>query len=171
MDGMARAFGAGRVVQLGGTSYEIGALTLEDYATMEQHLLADRPSPVDNLKDVIAATTGANKESKEILLKLAYGDLKKGHKVPADDLQEWMSTPEGGVFATWLAMKQKKPDLTLDFVKKLFNEITPGEVKNLLEAQQQAAGIDEAGNSTGGSRRPPGKKKTKKKAQSTGVAG
>ena len=146
MDGLGRAAGSPVVVRLGGRDYKMAALTLRDFGTIEQHLLARRPNI---LKVVAESCADLPPETAKVMMEKAYDDMKKGNTIPATEIAEWVDTFEGMVFSIWLSLQKEHAELSLDDVMTLMSAMSEEEVEGLKGLRDIASGLDEVGNSIG----------------------
>lgn len=146
-DGLARVAGGAVPVFFDGHTVVLMPLTLNDFATVEQHLLAKRENPVEKVKPLLA---GLDIEVQKHLLDLAYADLKSSTTIPFEELSGFLSSVEGTAFSLWLCFNRSNPGKwTLERIREILGEMTEEQLSRLMMARDQAAGIDDLGNSTG----------------------
>jgi hypothetical protein len=148
MDGVARPSGAGVTITFGGETLILEALTLKDFGLIENHLLSQRENPLMVVRDVIGDLPP---EMADKLLDKAYRDAKKMNEVSAEEVAEWMDTFKGMAFSMWLCLEKRYKDrFTLETVLDVMDSLDEEDLDNLKNLRDQAAGLDESGNSTGG---------------------
>ena len=89
-EGLARASGGGTTLEVDGKTYIIGALTLDDFGLIENHMLGMRQNALDA---VLPHLSKLNEADRQFMLKEALADLKKhkdANKIPVKEVQEWM---------------------------------------------------------------------------------
>lgn len=147
MDGVARPSGAGVTITFGGETLILEALTLKDFGLIENHLLSQRQNPLLVVRDVIGDLPP---EMADKLLDKAYRDAKKMNEVAAEEVAEWIDTFNGMAFSLWLSLEKRYAGrFTLDNVLEIMEAISEEELEDLKNLRDQAAGLDELGNSTG----------------------
>lgn len=146
-DGLARVAGGGVPIEFDGETLILPSLTLRDFATLEQHLLARRENPIDIVKEKMV---GLSLEMQKHLMDLAYADMRRSTTVSPEEVDAWMGTTEGLAFTIWMALSRGYPGRwTLEQIESKINDMDVKGVHKMLRARDQAAGIDELGNSTG----------------------
>lgn len=146
-DGLARVAGGGVPIEFDGETLILPSLTLRDFATLEQHLLAKRENPLDVVREKMA---GLSLEVQKHLIDVAYADMRRNTTVSPEEVDAYMGTTEGLAFTIWLALSRGYPGRwTLEQIENKINDMDVKSVHKMLRARDQAAGIDELGNSTG----------------------
>lgn len=174
MDGVARASGAG-VIHIripkayqgegkpqtdaeGFDDYIYPPMRVEEYSVIEQHLLKNRVSPVDavlpELERLSQVKSAAARGLMRALEKQAYRDMRKkkeANKVTLEEVEEYINTPEGALFAMKICLQRKHPDITDAEIRRIYDWYGEQEMRRLREVAQ---GIDKMGNSTGPNQEP-----------------
>jgi hypothetical protein len=127
--------------------YILAPLVLTDFGLMEQHLLAQRLNPDSALKPLLDKL---NSVQQEMLLNIAYKDLKKGYnKVTRRELAEWVDTTDGTIFTLWLGLRKNHPEMTLEKVSELYNLMGIEEQEEVRRRRDLASGVDALGKPIG----------------------
>lgn len=142
MDGLHTLSASTHRVTVGGREIYLAPLRLVDYATIERHLLDQRPDP---LAAVLARLPEFDGPQLRHLLELAYDDLRRGPRIAHAELFEWIDTHEGQIYRLWLSWRREDPSATLADVEQALQGATPAEEAALREALEQLAG-DPRGN-------------------------
>ncbi|MHB9048973.1 MAG: hypothetical protein ACYC35_23900, partial [Pirellulales bacterium] len=119
MDGLSELTAAPVTWTIGGRQYRVAPLRARDYGEMERQVLAARPDPLELVKTKLA---GLPERLQERLLIAAYEDARKGARVSAGELAEWMGTIPGRIFQFWLGLRQNHPELTLEAAGELLRQ-------------------------------------------------
>jgi hypothetical protein len=165
MDGLGRAAGSGTTIKLPvldergqpvldeagkprEETYEMSPLDLDDYGLIENHILAQRPTPDGTLRPLLAGLDG---EQQKMLLEIAYADLKKGYnKVSRREVGDWVDTTEGIIFTFWLCLRKKQPAIdSRDKAAAIYARLTREAQSEVMRKRELASGTDLLGNSTG----------------------
>lgn len=150
MEGLARAAGSGVPIKFKGETIILPPLTLGDLGTIEQHILAERPNPLDLVKDVIKDLPA---DLAKDLLDKAYKDAKRTRSATAEEVAEYLDTLSGLAFSFWVALQKKYGDrFKLEEVYEIMAAMDEKELEKMRQARDQASGLDERGNSTGQTR-------------------
>lgn len=110
MDGIGRALGAPAWVHLAGQDYFLRPLDLAGIASCENHILVSRSSPVDDLTAALERETNPSPIAVEIwngLIQRAFQLIRtdKSYRVvAAEDLHNWLSTPDGLAYSGWYCL-------------------------------------------------------------------
>lgn len=151
MDGLGRAVGAGVTLKFGEREIILEPLTLRDFGLIEQHLLSQRRSPLDLVKDVVRDLPP---ELAKSLLEQAYEDAKKGNTISPQEIAEWIDTFDGMAYSLWLSLEKRYPgEYQLTDVHDVMQQMMESDesvMERLKALRDQASGLDERGNSTGG---------------------
>jgi hypothetical protein len=148
--------GAPVTIEVDGETWEMGSMVLEDFGEVENELLAMRKSPLEAVREEIEKLK--NPEHQEMLLKIAYADMKKGYKgVSPREISDYIDTPAGAAFTLWLCLKKKRPDVTREKAQEIFTALGNKALEEIKRKRDLAAGMGEQGNSTGQS--PPAEAK------------
>jgi DNA-binding transcriptional ArsR family regulator len=161
MDGLSRAAGGNLPVEVkegpAKGTWLLSPLTVDDWATVEQHLLEGRPSPVQAvMPDVRALREQGLNEEADRLFKMAYRDTQKWarkQKVAPDEVAEYVDTLDGTRFMIWLALRKNHPDVTRETADELVRAVNEEEMRKKLA---KVSATDAAGNSTGPGPESPG---------------
>lgn len=116
MDGLHELTAAGVTVSIGGREYRFAPLRLRDWGEIERRILATRPDPLDL---VLPKLVDLPEHAQRQLLAVAYDDARRGRRVTAAEMNEWLTTPEGRVVQFWLSIRQHHPDVTLEQAEEL----------------------------------------------------
>lgn len=130
-------------VKINGEEYRISPLDLEDYGTIEAHLLSQMPNPVRIVGEAYQHLPPA--VAKE-LLDRAYEDAKNGNAISAAAFQAWCDSPAGKLYCIWLSLKKARPVLTQTECNKLLTSLIASELDKIAEKVAQASGTDQRGN-------------------------
>lgn len=146
-EGLARVAAGSVPVFFDGQTLLLDPMTLHDFGTIEQHLLSKRTNPVEAVKPLL---DGLNIEVQKHLLDLAYADLRQNTTIAFDELSRFLMSVDGVSMSLWLGFNRSYPGkYTLERVTEIVNSMTQDELSKLVIARDQAAGIDDLGNSTG----------------------
>lgn len=116
MDGLHELTAAETTVTILDRTYRLAPLRLRDWGEIERRILAGRPDPLDL---VLSKLDGLAEHLQRELLSRAYDDARRGRRVSASELHDWLSTPEGHVVQFWLSVRQHQPDVSLDDAEQL----------------------------------------------------
>jgi len=141
--GLNRATAAPQLMELGGETYEIHPLTMQDFGMLENAYLERKPNP---LKAVVELKGQLPDDDYKELLERAYKDATKANKATPDEIQEWLETREGITMSMWLSIRKGRKDFTMDDCELLITEIGEKQLADLQETQAAVSGIDELGN-------------------------
>lgn len=151
-DGLARVAGGGVPIEFDGVSLVLPPMTVNHYATIEQHLLMQRPNPVELAKSILQ---GLDVEVQKHIMELAYHEMKHSTTIPPDELFRYLSSIEGLKFTIWMLLNDLHPGRwTQKRVGEIFNSMTNDQIGMFIKARDQSSGIDELGNSTGQTSEP-----------------
>lgn len=149
MEGMARAVGAGTIIDFEGKSYVLNGVTLEDYGILRNFLLEQkRQSKIDfvlRLKGRIPDDVFAKHLDRAIEDGASMTDVKD------EELDAWMQTVDGSARALWLCLNSRYPDdpqLTYQNILKVLQRDLD-KMGELNAKRDAATGVDKAGNSHG----------------------
>jgi hypothetical protein len=154
MDGLSRAGGGKVPVEItegpAQGTWLLSPLALEDWATVEAHLLEGRPSPIQAaMPDVLALREHGLQEEADRVLKMAYKDTQKWarkQKVSPDEVAEYMDTIDGVRFMVWLSLRKSHPEVTRAVADEVVRVRTEEAMRRTLA---KVSATDAAGNSTG----------------------
>ena len=116
MDGLHELTAAEATLTIAGRDYRMSPLRLRDWGEIERRILDTRPDPLDL---VLSKLDGLPLEQQRELLSLAYDDARQGRRLTANELRQWLATPEGQVVQFWLSLRQHQPALTLEDAERL----------------------------------------------------
>lgn len=146
-DGLGRAIGAPTLIEWQGRTYKFGPLLIEDLGTVEHHLLGKKKNPI---QEVMPFLEGLPPEMAEKLLHQAYNDARKINTISPEEMSAWLSTIEGIGYTVWLCLERNhKGEFTVEQVIQMLGEMSPTELEKIEGLRDQAAGLDQLGNSTG----------------------
>ncbi len=145
MDGLGRAIGAGVPIQFNGETLILDGVTVGDFGLIEQHLLAQRPNPLDLARpQAMEFIREAAKLSAGITLRQArLAVLEKLPKPLATEKKEAESLTESiaydeAVRSEYIAMAEKlMAEARTEAMKK--NKMPPREVAEWLDTFDGAA--------------------------------
>ena len=130
-------------VKIGGQTFTMTTVVLNDYAKAARHMRSELVSPVE----AVASLTGDLPDAQvDKVLALAYRDARGGGQVSIDDVEAWFETPDGKAYSFWLRLVTHHPDVTLDDATTLYSVLTI-EVSATLEAAMAATDGLPSGNS------------------------
>ena len=146
-EGMSRVAGSGIPIHFDGVDLVLPALNIQDYGVVEQHILSNRINPIEAIKSHL---NGLSPEAQNHLLSLAYDEFRNNTTVSLPELSSFLSSREGTALSLWLLLERAKPGKwTRARVKEILESMTDEDVTRLLLSRDQAAGVDDLGNSTG----------------------
>lgn len=166
MDGLGRAAGSGVPIEFGGETLILNRITIRDFGLIEQHLLKDRPNPIDaarkEAQQFILDAAGLKDSAQDEFLRKQYiamaekimadglAAARKSNVMKPQEVAEWIDTLPGLQFTIWLKLDQRYPGkFSMEKVGEIMEKLADGEVDRLKKLRDQAAGVDELGNSTG----------------------
>lgn len=151
MDGLSRAAGSGVPIRFNGEMLIIPAMTYRDIGTIEQYLLSGRPSPIESAKQVMLGLGEMlDAETREKLIERAYQDGKKMNTVSEDEFNTFLNSRQGTAFIIWVLLDKQYPKrFKLEDIQEVIMQMVKADFEALKRAQEQAAGMDDLGNSTG----------------------
>lgn len=148
MDGISRPFGGDSTFQWDGESLLLAPLDLSDFATIENHMLNLRRRPLyDQAGEMMMALPEAlGKQYWEPLL----AEARALNMIPMDDVLKWLDTPHGMAYSLWMQLSKRYPGkYKLHDCEMQILKATTERLREIKQRQDQASGIDPAGNSTG----------------------
>ena len=161
MDGLNRAAGGGTTIIFKGETLILGPLTLEDFATIENHLLAKRPNLLTLASKTaeeleVAARAGDKEDPKyranlaaairrgEQIIDRAMARAERSAKVGPDEVGEWLDTRDGAAFTLWVMLGKTNPGrFKLDEIQEVLEHATPAEMEDVIRRRDQAANLPE----------------------------
>lgn len=175
MDALARATAAGVPVEFDGQTLLLDPLRLQDIGTIEQHLLKGRPNLLtqaaqagreinrlarEEIEEIPADDPKREEKAREIkeearaqidsMQAKAVAEARKVNKATPEELGNFLDSPEGLGFCLWLVFNRRYPGkFTLERINEIVTDIGDEALANLMQARDQAAGVDHLGNSTG----------------------
>lgn len=150
MEGMARAIGAGTIIELEGKSYVLNGLTLEDYGILRNYLLDLRRKAKVDFVMTLQGRVPDDVFNRH--LDRAIEEAENMTDVPDAELDAWLSTIEGGARSLWLCLSNRYKDETLSYesiLKSLQKQLDGAKLQELVDKRDAATGVDKAGNSLG----------------------
>jgi hypothetical protein len=88
---------------IGGRTYRLHQLRLNDWAEAALIIKGNRPSPLasiqPHLKDL-------DEESRDRLLALAWREERDGDLISQFDTERWLETPVGSIYRFWFMIRQ-----------------------------------------------------------------
>lgn len=118
-----------------GWFYPLDGMSDEDFKFVENHLMQERLSPGDTLKEEFAKVKDDPVLS-EMLVDRAYRDMRKKKtvdKVTGDDVREFLNTREGATMSLWLMLRKHQPDLTVEDVTAIFNDCATADMHRRID--------------------------------------
>jgi len=134
MDGLGRAIGAGVPIQFNGETVILEGVTIGDFGVIEQHLLAQRPNPMDLarpqamefIREAALMAPGIEIRKARIALLESLPKPLANEKVELTELQAAVAVDES-VKAEYVSMAEKlMADARTEAMRK--NKISPREV-------------------------------------------
>lgn len=143
----------GETVTIGGVEYQLSELNAADYVLCETEILKGRPGLADMREAGAAmmAALPAGDPGRSEIARDTFKQLKSWRQVTAEEMNEWRVTPGGFVFAFWLMIRKKHPEINHDAALKLIDVLGN---ESLQEIARSLSGLPE-GNSPS-----PAKEKT-----------
>jgi hypothetical protein len=106
-----------------GMFYPMDGITDEDFREIEEHLLTEKYTPAETLKEEFAKLRDVP-ELAQMVVELAYQDMKKKKpardRISADEVSAYLSTRDGAVHSLWLMMRKHDPSMTRQDVETIF---------------------------------------------------
>jgi hypothetical protein len=143
MQGIARPSGGDATVMIRGRLRRLGAMTLRDWGTIENHLIQRRRRQI--LEPILDVFADMPAELWQEAWRAATNRADRIMAVPDEEVTEWINTQEGLAFTLWMLLEKRHPGLfefedLIDYVCRL----PLGEVEFVRMARDQAATIDRA---------------------------
>lgn len=138
-DGLGRASGAPVTFEIDGKTYILEGIKQRDFGTIEQHLLSQRESPFDAIQHELPKIKNA--ADRQALLKMALEAKinRKANKIPHAEVMEWIDSPTGVVYTTWLSLRKNHPEADLELAQKVVDKMGEDEMRRLRDI---ASGLD-----------------------------
>lgn len=152
MEGMARAVGAGTLIDWEGTTYVFDGLTLEDYGILKNHLVEKKRK--DKIGFILSLAGTLPSDVHREHLDRAIVEAGQIADVEDEELDKWVHTPDGAATAMWLSLSKRygidKAPSKERILRKL-QEDYEGQLRlaEINSKRDMATGVDKSGNSTG----------------------
>jgi hypothetical protein len=141
MDGLCRAVAAPLPIRIGGQLRLLSPLRLVDYGTIENYLLAQRPSP---LMAVRKSLLGIPVEVVGSLVEAAVEEERRlPNYIDPDSMQRYLETRTGSALALWLMLSRHQP-AKFDEADEYVHALPDDEFERLLVTQATINGLTEA---------------------------
>lgn len=158
-DDLGRAAGSGVPFRFNGEDLVFPPITLEILGELRQWLLSQRKSAQDVLAEHIERLqqTLGDRLTPELIEKMVESSMAAGRKlaiITDEEFAAYIDTVDGLAMSVWLALDRRYPKrFTKEDVVKIVGGMNRDEQQRLFRVRDQAAGMDDLGNSTG---RTPG---------------
>jgi hypothetical protein len=175
MDGISRAAGSPVHISFQGRDYRIYGLVAEDWGTVEQYILSQRPNVLAIAQNAAIETaeraeqhalTLPDQAARERYLKqvqrvidksmeIAVASARENNTVSGEEVFEFLQTPRGVAFMFWVAFEKSYPgQFKLNDMYAIFETMAEETREKLASQLGAASGVDAVGNSTGPTSQP-----------------
>lgn len=150
-DDLGRAAGSGVPFKFNGEDLVFPPITMEILGELRQWLLTQRKSPQAVLAEHLESL--GDKLTPELVEKMVESSMAAARKlaiVSDEEFAAYIDTLDGLAMSIWLALDRRYPKrFTKDDVVQIVKNMDRQGQEKLFRVRDQAAGMDELGNSTG----------------------